>query len=300
MFVWIAYLAVEGKLIMSCIKMPLKSGIALVMMFQLESGASAEPITIDLAPALFGHLDQHRTDCPKLSCGPTAAVNSFVFLQSMFPGVYIHKLVRDNNQGEIDAANDLVKRMKTCDDNVCKGTTWENFYLGKRAYIENYAPHTSDYSAESAFEWLPADAGKKIKPPDVKDKTNPTPEYLLAELMKHRDIELLIKTEGATDASSRLGHYVTLTGITWDYATMMGSMRYVDPSDGTENARDLMITDGFLSFNSFSDGSIREIKTAVSEGVPEPGTLPTIAAGLGLLLALRVRAYQLKSASSIV
>ena len=36
-------------------------------------------------PSLYGGLDQHSTLCADLACGPSAAVNSFVFLQNMYP-----------------------------------------------------------------------------------------------------------------------------------------------------------------------------------------------------------------------
>ena len=43
----------------------------------------------------FGMLSQADTDCEDEGCGPTAAVNGFVYLQNQDPGVY-HKLLVQN------------------------------------------------------------------------------------------------------------------------------------------------------------------------------------------------------------
>ena len=44
----------------------------------------------------YGNLDQHNTGCTAggvNGCGPTAATNSFVMLQNLYPGIYDKNLV---------------------------------------------------------------------------------------------------------------------------------------------------------------------------------------------------------------
>jgi hypothetical protein len=245
--------------------------------------ASANPISVNEVVGDFGHLDQHKTKCPTRSCGPTAAVNSFVYLQNTYPMVYFHNLAGLSEGSEIDTANSLVMSMGTCvKDNqgneTCKNTTWENFYLAKASYIDLHAPGTSNYSSESAFSWAPGEAGGAGKPPAVADNTKPTADYLINQLQQKRDVELEVETVDKT-----LGHYITVTGITWDPDTMLGSLSFVDPDNGGDKSRDIFINNGYLSWKRPSDNKIVEIQTAVSEGpVPEPVT--NLTAGAGLIL----------------
>ena len=264
--------------------MSLDRGIRIVSLLTIQAClvASANPITVNLNPDDFGHLNQHSTNCPDFSCSPTAAVNSFVYLQNTYPMTYLHNLAGLSEATEIDAANTLVASMGTCVNGVCKKTTWENFYLGKASYIDSHAPGTSNCSSESAFGWVPAQAGGADKPPAVTDNTKPTAAYILSQLQEHRDVELLIQGAG-------FGHYITVTGMTWDPDTMKGSLSFVDPDNGGDKTRDLAITDGFLSWKRPSDQKLLEIKTAVSEGpTPEPMTNFTVGGGL-ILLAYATR-----------
>jgi hypothetical protein len=85
--------------------------------------AVAGPITynpqLDPMDKLFGHLNQHDTICGAMGCGPTAALNSLVFLQNKYPTTYGTDLVPAvttdlNGDGDVNeydawisAANDL-------------------------------------------------------------------------------------------------------------------------------------------------------------------------------------------------
>jgi hypothetical protein len=57
-------------------------GVALAM---VPSPALGTVIDVALDPNKFGKLDQAKTTCPDTNCGPTAAVNSLVYLQNAFP-----------------------------------------------------------------------------------------------------------------------------------------------------------------------------------------------------------------------
>ena len=64
----------------------------------LLSASSARPITYDVGSDwnLYGDLNQNSIPViGSLACGPTAALNSFVYLQNSHPGIYGHSLVPD-------------------------------------------------------------------------------------------------------------------------------------------------------------------------------------------------------------
>ncbi len=128
--------------------------------------ARAELIVYDEDPSLFGDLDQHNTDCKRNGCGPTAAVNSFVFLQNQYPLIYGDMLVPSatstpTQTEQADVANDLGSYMKTC---CARGTYWGNFITGKQAYIDDVAPDTTVSSAQADYAWNAGIAGPKPGP----------------------------------------------------------------------------------------------------------------------------------------
>ena len=94
---------------------------------------------------LYGHLNQH--DVPgfgigdaNFGCAPTATVNSMVFLQNRFPGVYGSKLVPDGSKaGLISVAQTLgsSQYMKTVDNSA---TYIDDWMWGKHQYIEDVVP----------------------------------------------------------------------------------------------------------------------------------------------------------------
>jgi hypothetical protein len=48
----------------------------------------------EIDPTMYGNLKQKDVpECPNEACGPTAAVNSMVFLQNMYPGIFDHNFV---------------------------------------------------------------------------------------------------------------------------------------------------------------------------------------------------------------
>jgi hypothetical protein len=80
----------------------------------LPAPACGTIIDVRLDPDKFGKLDQGKTACPDANCGPTAAVNSFVYLQNTFPNVYKVPLVPSGK--EVEIANTLNGKdfMGTC------------------------------------------------------------------------------------------------------------------------------------------------------------------------------------------
>ena len=146
----------------------------------------------------FGNLDQANTNCPNMSCGPTAAVNSFVFLQNNYPTIYTNPLVPTPNspipahpsQTDMAAvANDLAgpTYMGTCS---CGGTLIEDFILGKQAYIESTDPGSTIYAAQMNFAWRTnQNHFGAAKPGYVQDNTIPTVNFIANEIAAGEDVE---------------------------------------------------------------------------------------------------------------
>jgi len=102
------------------------------------------------------------------------------------------------------------------------GTTWSNFYSGKTSYINLLAPDTTVSSQQ----------------------TVPTADYIASSLNSKADIEILmVPTSGGT------GHYVTVTGITYDDMGF-GELMYIDPLDGMFHVPTLKATTASLVWKS--------------------------------------------------
>jgi hypothetical protein len=268
-----------------------KLTIVVVLVSILTTSASA--VTLyhhDLDPnhQLFGNLKQ--TDVPGcgmglFACGPTAAVNSFAFLQRKFPNIYDHKLIPDTDmQGDIDYQEMVDAALALGGDDYmmcaeCTGGTFiDKFISGKRKWIQERAPGSTIF----------------------KDQQNPQWQFLFGELWDMEDVELLVGFYD--DAGARLGgHYVTLTRFWWEDTNMddrineTGAMiGFVDPADGMMKMQGLI--QGQTGNNLFTDYGVglainntpiafTRIEWAVSESpIPEPATIALLSlAVLGLM-----------------
>ncbi len=226
----------------------------------------------------FGDLNQINLSVCKsptgvsLACGPAAAVNSFVYLEHTYPGVYGQSLVLlsppfTQGMGEVITGNDLGSAVfMGC--SCASGTAWSNFYSGKTSYINLLASDTTAFSQQ----------------------TVPTADYIASYLNSRADIEILM-----VPSSGGTGHYVTVTGITYDDMGF-GQLMYIDPLDGMFHVADL---EGYDSISGLSvryvapGGSIPQslnIAFAATEApVPEPGTLILTPLSLAVLAMWRRR-----------
>src|SRR2546423_13866432 len=102
-------------------------------------------------PGADGHLDQHRSNCVEQACGPTAAVNSFVFLQNKYPDIYGMELTGDTYDSWMGTANELLdQHYMDCDcGRDGSGTTIEDFISGKQKYLNDFAPGTTEVHSEN-------------------------------------------------------------------------------------------------------------------------------------------------------
>ncbi len=198
--------------------------LAFALLLFSTSPAFAVLVTVSENPADFGHLNQRAigvcngdpTDLSKdrsNGCGPVAAVNSFVFLQKTYPGIYDNKLVANTPNGPRDAAAALATDMEcNCD----LGTASRKFLAGKAAYINREAPNTTRIEFQNVFST-----------PSV----TPTLAFLVDQLKAKQDVELLFGyyTKNADGTFTQTGaHYVTLTSASFN--DMNGNGR-VDPGD---------------------------------------------------------------------
>lgn len=234
-------------------------------------------------PSLYGGLDQHSTHCPDLSCGPSAAVNSFVFLQNRYPGIYGSDLAGSTYENWVDTANTLLDpKYMDCDCNN-GGTTIDNFISGKQEYLNDVAPGSTEVHAQNWF--------------DAANPQKPSWQFIFDELMKGQDIEILVGFYDDTGGRNG-GHYVTVTGFTFDDAdgngdidaSELATLYYVDPDDGKADYNELSMSNGFIDLMGYSDQYNTYVEAAVAESpIPEPLTLSLFAAGLVGVIVLRRR-----------
>lgn len=274
----------------------LLTSITLLIVVVLCSALSAQgyPVyNVQKETQLYGNLKQG--DIPvwgNVACGPTAAINSFVYLQNKYPTVYDSKLIGDaDNDGIPNTYQDLIAVANTLGgpnymNTIAMNTTWhDDFIWGKRAYIEQVAPNVTTYAAQDFWNW---NNPQRPKPAWVQ-QGYPTWDFLYNELLNCQDVEILLTWGDG-------GHYLTLTSFHWSDLDWDGIIDqnenawidYIDPCTGAWGQTNI--------WHSFVGGGQWKIETnyysswismAVKESpVPEPGSLLVLGSGLASLLGL--------------
>jgi hypothetical protein len=238
-----------------------------------------------LPTALFGHLDQNKTACAGMGCGPTAVVNSFVYLQNYYAGLSTGpkapappSIVTDTSEAGLIKLADALGKLMGCTATCGTGTAGMD--TGKRGYLSG-----------RTGGWNPV----------VTRTDKLTWKWITDTLKDGVDIELLV-SDGA------ISHYITLTGYKWTDANGNGRVdsgeariHFVDPFGGTDETKpievdaqgkvtlkdyDLDETTGAVPPLDVTDGLAERL---VVSGVPEPASWLLMAGG-GVLLAWRHRA----------
>ena len=213
------------------------------------------------------------------ACGPVAAVNSFLYLQNKYGGLYDHKVIPDvNGDGQYDNT-DLKAVALTLGGNqymktIADSQTYDqNFIYGKWDHLEGVAPGKTVYHAQMSDGWV---GGSKV--PGTADNTKPQWQFLYGQLIACEDVEVFMTWD--TNAP---GHYVTVTQFSWNDATSTGSMNYIDPRNGTIGTSVLSSNGGFVHADYFdgTDHHDASIQAIVAESpIPEPGTWILFGTGL--------------------
>ncbi len=280
-----------------------------LLLFVSPISSNADSITVSLDANLFGDLRQAETNCKNLGCGPTSLTNSLVYLQRKFPNIYDSLLIPDRNfNGMIDhaemirVANDIGQNyMKTCVPRCVESTTLiEDFILGKRDYIEAKARGKTAYAAEIwPARQNAANAPWRVNPPEgthpgtqkpsfVQDSTKPTLSFIANQIAHGEDVEIFVSNDN-------IGHYMTVTGISYDTVTDMGTISLIDPL-GAENMTRItrnilgLNANGFIRTSYQLEGANTIIYNVASESaVPEPSTVILSLSALGILTLLKLK-----------
>ena len=285
--------------------------LAVVTAAGLVSPVWAVQYSIQKPQNLYGTLNQNLIPGGgQFMCGPTAAVNSFVYLENAYPLVYNRNLVPDNNPpngahdpAELIATAQLLAAANYMNTMVAlgaSGTYDDMFIYGKYRYLEDNAAGQTVYSAELKSTWgwgvgvrPPAQIPPIPKPAWVQQNTIPTWQFLFNELTACEDVEILI-------VDGDWGHYLTLTSFFWNDANNNGiieqaegaSIDYIDPATGAPGISPIghAIGGGPQLFVSYGMYPNAQVVMAVSESpIPEPATLSLLAFGGLLTLTRRKR-----------
>jgi hypothetical protein len=261
--------------------------ICMVVAFvSLTAPAYAVAYDIQKDLALYGYLNQNSMPIfvdpvtgLNIGCGPTSAVNSFVYLQNKYNWYYGNVLVPDNDAVAVATILGGANYMKTL-------TNWtthhDDFILGKYNYLESVAPGKTVYAAQDYWAWTTAR-------PSWVAPIAPTWQFLYNELVACEDVEILLTFSDG-------GHYLTLTSFHWTDAdndlivdqSESAWIDYIDPNTGATGQSNIWQSSlgGIISCSYTSDAWI---SMAVKESVPEPATivLLMLAAACGLTFRRR-------------
>jgi hypothetical protein len=282
--------------------------LTVVLLASVAGGAwgqiSPLPWDVQKELALYGNLDQHDVpEKPDVACAPVSAVNSFVYLEQKYKGVYDRKLIPDTDcDTQYDYA-ELISVASTLEDatymnTTDNGTYGDNFIWGKRKYIEEKVPGVTNYKAQYYWAWGDHPSPPPGQKPDwVEDNKSPTWQFFYTELMHCEDVEIGMVWENGT---RRGGHAVTLTSFHWTDNNPINSIidkdekawiDFIDPDTGAYNTTSIWQSSlGGAIRTSYFNPSRSWITVAVSESpIPEPATITLAILGGGALLALRRR-----------
>ena len=278
--------------------------VAIMLVAGLGWPAGAEEYNVQKDTTLYGNLNQNLIPgIGACACGPTAAVNSLVYLENAYPGIYNRSLVPDtmapfspnpghHNLQEMVAVGTILgnaAHMAT----VCPAGTWDDMFIyGKHTYIETALPNKTVYGAQMSGNWQ----NPPVAAPNwVQQNTLPTWQFLYNNLEACEDVEILIVDEP-------WGHFLTLTSFLWNDANNNQvvevifdpdtgqwvpecNIDYIDPCNGQVGVSPMwQNAAGGQLFVSYPNVPNARLVMAMSESpIPEPGTLVLLCMG-GLCL----------------
>lgn len=254
---------------------------------------------------LFGQ--QQNFTCPGPGaggvCGAIAAVNSFAFLQNMYPGIYGTSLLPNYNATNMTDMTDA--------------TAFATGSWGEPTFAHSDDTPTADVDIGYYSRFLPVNmGGLGATDPNatylqtkmdwfsdhVQGNTTifaqfntPTVAQLAAEIMAQEDVEFFVKDQ----TNATFYHALTLTGISCD-ANNNCSITYQDPNQPTVNQSVAISINGagaiqFTGVPGSGFAGAVFIDAAFAESpVPEPMDWVLVSTGVIALCGLRMRYRGLK------
>ncbi|CAO5032220.1 hypothetical protein MiTs_01161 [Microcystis aeruginosa NIES-2521] len=242
----------------------------------------------------YGYLNQnHVPGIGIVACVPVATVNSFIFLQNMYPGIYGNKLTGNTYESWKQTALDLAGYNYMRTNLANGGTSAHDFVWGKINYFNDKAPGTTSIHGQViGASWTP----ERPKPSFI-ESVFPTWNFLFNELSRGQDIEIGFQYDSGS------GHALTLSSFNWIDANMDGVIQqgenatidFIDPLDpGTGPAQrtfgqifnDPIDNRLRFTYDQIGAGNVSGwINMAVAESpIPEPSTILglLVIGGLGL------------------
>ena len=299
---------------------------AVTILLLTSAGLAQTDYTILKNQQLYGNLDQDDTIPPPLGqvmCGPTAAIDSFKYLENAYPAIYGNSLIPIGASGGVDlnldgnigdSYDDMIAVAQIVGSAVYMNTkvalggpggsgTWDDMFIfGKQKYIEAMLPNQTIYAAQLKSQWAwpgvpprPADEVPGIaRPAWVQDQTQPDAVFLATELADCEDVEILI-------IDGDWGHFLTVTGIQWVDANNDGLinagvenafLHYIDPVTGLPpvapapiGGQNVAGDPVRVSYGIFPNAEL--VMTVSESPIPEPVTLGLLVIGGMVMLRRR-------------
>lgn len=276
--------------------------------------ASATTLTVQQMTADFGTLDQHSLEYSypqyglgggNMACGPVAGINSIVYLANRYSSTYGSSLIAVapgdmDNSGSHTVYDDWIysagasgmAKYAFMNTTVANGTWHDNFIRGIYAYIEARLPGVSKYSAQD--HWSPTYWGNapSVRPPPswVLGQT-PTWNFIFDELTLGSAVGVLFTYTGGG------GHFVSVSGMTWDTDLDSGTLFFMNPWTGSAESTGVRLASGKINTDyGGTNGSWISVASTVA-AVPEPGTL--LLGSLGAIFLLSRRAWMSRASQPI-
>ena len=224
--------------------------------------------------AYFGNLNQNDLSysypaIAAMACGPTAATNSLVYLENAFPSNYGNHLIASaghdlDGDGSYTTYDDWIytdggvvasaSYMNTTSD---YGTYFAGFAWGLHQYVENKTPGKSSYLTEDYYS-----PGDWVKLPSWVVGFTPTWDFLYNALNNSAGVQVAIQYVGGG------GHFLSVTGMTWDGAKNSGTLSFMDPWVGQLGSVDIRVSSGIIytDYSGYNHSWISEIN-AISPGL---------------------------------